>query len=221
MEFDCICKLNLSNSNYMKKIFFTKVLMLAFVLSVGYGLHQAEASDLFSVPTSALAQEQGWKHIDSEYYSFDVPEGWQPYFSTNDGVTLSKRVVDGIVYSSLAWKNDAQSFNEYEDVKIQSVENENGENLSLKEGKKLLHSKDRPKTKTLFKSENEICFKSVYESKNMFGNMESWTSYYYYRYDGKRYYEVSCSSQSERYKVEKDLEERYLHIIRSFKLKTE
>lgn len=176
---------------------------------------------LFGVSTSALAQEQGWKHIDSEYYSFDVPEGWQPYFSTNDGVTLSKRTVNGIVYAALAWMNGAQSFDEYEDVKIQSVEKKNGENLSLKEGKKLIYRKDRPTTKTYFKSEDEICFKSVYEGKNMFGNMESWTSFYYYKYDGKRYYEVSCSSPSESYKVEKDLEERYLHIIQSFKLKTE
>ena len=178
-------------------------------------------SSLLGVVTCAFAQNQEWKHIDSEYYSFDIPEKWIPYFRDMDGVTLDKRTVDGIVYSSLAWRNSIQTFEEDECVQIQSVEKENGENISLKEGKKLIYDKNRPRTKTYLKSENEICFKSVYETKDMFGNMQSRTTLYYYVYDGKRYHRVRCSSLSDRYKAEKDLEERYLRIIRSFKLKTE
>lgn len=176
---------------------------------------------LLVVPVCAFAQNQGWKHIDSEYYSLDIPERWVPYTNDNDGITLSKRTVDDIVYTTLAWMNGAQSFDEYEDVQIQSVEKKNGENLSLKEGKALIYDKNKPRTKTYSKSEDEICFKSVYEALDMFGNSESWTAICYYKYDGKRYYKVSCSSLSKRYKTEKDLEERYLRIIRSFKLKTE
>ena len=174
---------------------------------------------IFSI--CAFAQNQEWKHIDSEYYSFDIPEKWVPYLNDWDGITLHKRTVDGIVYSALAWMNGARTFEDYEDVQIESVEKENGENISLKEGKKLIYDKNRPRTKTYFKSDDEICFKSVYDTKDMFGNMQSWTAFYYYKYDGKRYHEVICSSRSDRYKAEKDLEERYLRIIRSFKLKTE
>ena len=176
---------------------------------------------LLVVPVCAFAQNQGWKHIDSEYYSLDIPESWEPYTNDMDGVTLSKRTVDDIEYAVLAWMNGAQTFDEYEDVQIQSVEKKNGENLSLKEGKALIYDKNKPRTKTYSKSEDEICFKSVYEALGMFGNSESWTAICYYKYDGKRYYRVSCSSLSKRYKTEKDLEERYLRIIRSFKLKTE
>ena len=55
---------------------------------------------LLAISVCAFAQNQGWKHIDSEYYSLDIPERWVPY--TNDGITLSKRTVDDIVYTSLA-----------------------------------------------------------------------------------------------------------------------
>ena len=178
-------------------------------------------SFLLAISVCVSAQNQGWKHIDSEYYSLDIPESWVPYLNDMDGVTLSKRTVDGITYSVLAWKNKYQTFDEYECVQIESVERANGENLSLKEGKKLIYDKDRPRTKTYFKSENEICFKSVFESKDMFGNPLSMTALYYYKYDGKRYHEIYCASRTARFKTEKDLEERYLRIIRSFKLKTE
>ena len=178
-------------------------------------------SFLLIVSTCVFAQNQGWKHIDSEYYSLEIPEDWILYTSNMDGVTLSKRTVNGIVYAVLAWMNGAQTFDEYEDVQIQSVEKKNAENLSLKEGKKLIYRKDRPRAKTYFKSDDEICFKSVYDDKDMFGNSVSWTAVYYYKYDGKRYHEVCCSSLTNRFKSEKDLEDRYLRIIRSFKLKTE
>ena len=176
---------------------------------------------LLVVPVCAFAQNQGWKHIDSEYYSLDIPERWVPYTNDNDGITLSKRTVDDIEYAVLAWMNGAQTFDEYEDVQIQSVEQKNGENLSLKEGKALIYDKKKPRTKTYFKSDDEICFKSVYETTDGFGNSNSWTSICYYKYDGKRYYKLHCNSRTARFKTEKDLEERYLHIIRSFKLKTE
>lgn len=178
-------------------------------------------SFLLTIPVSTFAQSQGWKHIDSEYYSLDIPESWVPYTNDMDGVTLSKRTVNGIVYAVLAWMNGAQTFDEYECVQIQSVEKKDGENLSLKEGKKLIYKKDRPRTKTYFKSDDEICFKSVYDSKDMFGNPTYWTALYYYKYDGKRYHEIYCASRTDRFKTEKDLEDRYLRIIRSFKLKTE
>ena len=178
-------------------------------------------SFLLTISVCAFAQNQGWRHIDSEYYSLDIPESWEPYTNDMDGITLSKRTVNGIVYAVLAWMNGAQSFDEYECVQIKSVEKKNGANLSLKEGKKLIYDKDRPRTKTYFKSENEICFKSVYESTDGFGNLNSWTAFYYYKYDGKRYHKVYCASRTSRFKTEKDLEERYLRIIRSFKLKTE
>lgn len=178
-------------------------------------------SFLLAISVCAFAQNQGWKHIDSEYYSLEIPESWISYTNNMDGVTLSKRTVNGIVYAVLAWMNGAQTFDEYEDVQIQSVEKKNGENLSLKEGKKLIYRKDRPRAKTYFKSDDEICFKSVYDGKDMFGNSASWTTIYYYKYDGKRYHEVCCSSLSNRFKSEKDLEDRYLRLIRSFKLKIE
>ena len=178
-------------------------------------------SFLLAISVCAFAQNQGWKHIDSEYYSLEIPESWISYTNNMDGVTLSKRTVNGIVYAVLAWMNGAQTFDEYEYVQSQSVEKKNGENLSLKEGKKLIYRKDRPRAKTYFKSDDEICFKSVYDGKDMFGNSASWTTIYYYKYDGKRYHEVCCSSLSNRFKSEKDLEDRYLRLIRSFKLKIE
>lgn len=176
-------------------------------------------SALLAISVCTFAQNQEWKQIDSEYYSFSIPDEWIPYTSDSDGVTLSKRTVGDFVISVLAWKNNAQVFEEYENVQIQSVEKNSGENITLKEGRDLIYDRKKPRTKTYFKSENEICFKSVYESGDMFGNVVSWTTIYYYKYDGKRYHKMHCGAQTKRFKTEKDLEERYLRIIKSFQLK--
>ena len=33
-------------------------------------------SFLLAISVCAFAQNQGWKHIDSEYYSLEIPESW-------------------------------------------------------------------------------------------------------------------------------------------------
>lgn len=72
---------------------------------------------------------------------------------------------------------------------------------------------------TAFEKENEICYKCVYDAKDMNGKSRSWTNIIYYREENNQVHRMEISTTTRNYKKIEGLEAAYMHMIKSLKVK--
>lgn len=111
------------------------------------------------------------------------------------------------------------SWDDFQEVKVSVMSRLDGQKLSWKTMRKLRGTPEQPATKQLFEKENEICYKCVYDAKDMNGKSRSWTNIIYYREENNQVHRMEISTTTRNYKKIEGLEAAYMHMIKSLKVK--
>lgn len=174
---------------------------------------------------SAMAQDIEWKTIDTEINSFEVPSDWRNSFHEEPGNVYKKMKIEkkGISDWMIAWckiqSSQNFSWDDFQEVKVSVMSRLDGQKLSWKTMRKLRGTPEQPATKQLFEKENEICYKCVYDAKDMNGKSRSWTNIIYYREENNQVHRMEISTTTRNYKKIEGLEAAYMHMIKSLKVK--
>ena len=173
-----------------------------------------------------MAQEEGWKVVDTEINSFEVPSDWINSFYEEPGNEYKKKVSEKYGFRSwiIAWRKKTleaklKSWNEFQEVTVSVMSRLDGKKLDWKTMKKLRGTSEKPATKQLFETENEICYKCVYDSEDMNGKVYNWTNVIYYREVNNQVHRIEFSTTTRNFKKIKGLEADVMHIFKSLKVK--
>lgn len=173
-----------------------------------------------------MAQEEGWKVVDTEINSFEVPSDWINSFYEEPGNEYKKKVSEKYGFRSwiIAWRKKTleaklKSWNEFQEVTVSVMSRLDGKKLDWKTMKKLRGTSEKPATKQLFETENEICYKCVYDSEDMNGKVYNWTNVIYYREVNNQVHRIEFSTTTRNFKKIKGLEADVMRIFKSLKVK--
>ena len=173
-----------------------------------------------------MAQEEGWKVVDTEINSFEVPSDWINSFYEEPGNEYKKKVSEKYGFRSwiIAWRKKTleaklKSWNEFQEVTVSVMSRLDGKKLDWKTMKKLRGTSEKPATKQLFETENEICYKCVYDSEDMNGKVYNWTNVIYYREVNNQVHGIEFSTTTRNFKKIKGLEADVMRIFKSLKVK--
>lgn len=173
-----------------------------------------------------MAQEEGWKVVDTEINSFEVPSDWINSFYEEPGNEYKKKVSEKYGFRSwiIAWRKKTleaklKSWNEFQEVTVSVMSKLDGKKLDWKTMKKLRGTSEKPATKQLFETENEICYKCVYDSEDMNGKVYNWTNVIYYREVNNQVHRIEFSTTTRNFKKIKGLEADVMRIFKSLKVK--
>lgn len=123
----------------------------------------------------------------------------------------------------IAWKKKApegkSSWKDFQEVMVSVMSRLDGNKLAWKAMRKLRGTPEQQPTKQLFETENEICYKCVYDAKDMSGKVDSWTSFIYYREENNQVHRMEYKTITRNLKKNKGLEDEVMHIIKSLKVK--
>ena len=173
----------------------------------------------------AMAQDVEWKTVDTEINSFEVPSDWVNSFYEEPGTEYKKKVSEKYGFRSwiIAWKKKApegkSSWKDFQEVMVSVMSRLDGNKLAWKAMRKLRGPPEQQPTKQLFETENEICYKCVYDAKDMSGKVDSWTSFIYYREENNQVHRMEYKTITRNLKKNKGLEDEVMHIIKSLKVK--
>ena len=181
---------------------------------------------LFFVCIGMMAQEEGWKVIDTEINSFELPSDWINSRYEEPGTEYIKFDTEreGIRYWTISWKKkppfvDYTSWDHFIEVTVCVVSRLDGKKLGWKSMRKLRGVPEHPITKQLFETENEVCYKCVYDSEDMSGRIIRWTQYIYYREENNQVHRMQFSTPARNFKKDKGLEADVMRIFKSLKVK--
>lgn len=173
-----------------------------------------------------MAQEEGWKVVDTEINSFEVPSDWINSFYEEPGNEYKKKVSEKYGFRSwiIAWRKKTleaklKSWNEFQEVTVSVMSRLDGKKLDWKTMRKLRGTSEKPATKQLFETENEICYKCVYDSEDMNGKVYNWTNVIYYREVNNQVHRIEFSTTTRNFKKIKGLEADVMRIFKSLKVK--
>ena len=173
-----------------------------------------------------MAQEEGWKVVDTEINSFEVPSDWINSFYEEPGNEYKKKVSEKYGFRSwiIAWRKKTleaklKSWDEFQEVTVSVMSRLDGKKLDWKTMKKLRGTSEKPATKQLFETENEICYKCVYDSEDMNGKVYNWTNVIYYREVNNQVHRIEFSTTTRNFKKIKGLEADVMRIFKSLKVK--
>lgn len=173
-----------------------------------------------------MAQEEGWKVVDTEINSFEVPSDWINSFYEEPGNEYKKKVSEKYGFRSwiIAWRKKTleaklKSWDEFQEVTVSVMSKLDGKKLDWKTMKKLRGTSEKPATKQLFETENEICYKCVYDSEDMNGKVYNWTNVIYYREVNNQVHRIEFSTTTRNFKKIKGLEADVMRIFKSLKVK--
>ena len=179
-----------------------------------------------------LAQEVKWKTVDADLCSFEVPDDWvhEIICEAPGNKFLPPRAGKRYSVRFLQWRNEYTQnapkdnhFADKQDVIIQVYERLDGEYLPWKEIDQVTNGytyhQHKPKVTTCFEKEDAACFKMEYKVKELDGRVFSHTSIFYYKEHNHRVFQLELESQTPNFKKIPNLEERFMHIIKSFKVK--
>ena len=173
-----------------------------------------------------MAQEEGWKVVDTEINSFEVPSDWINSFYEEPGNEYKKKVSEKYGFRSwiIAWRKKTleaklKSWDEFQEVTVSVMSKLDGKKLDWKTMKKLRGTSEKPATKQLFETENEICYKCVYDSEDMNGKVYNWTNVIYYREVNNQVHRIEISTTTRNFKKIKGLEADVMRIFKSLKVK--
>ena len=173
-----------------------------------------------------MAQEEGWKVVDTEINSFEVPSDWINSFYEEPGNEYKKKVSEKYGFRSwiIAWRKKTleaklKSWDEFQEVTVSVMSRLDGKKLDWKTMKKLRGTSEKPATKQLFETENEICYKCVYDSEDMNGKVYNWTNVIYYREVNNQVHRIEFSTTTRNFKKSKGLEADVMRIFKSLKVK--
>ena len=179
----------------------------------------------FFVCIGMMAQEEGWKVVDTEINSFEVPSDWINSFYEEPGNEYKKKVSEKYGFRSwiIAWRKKTleaklKSWDEFQEMRVSVMSRLDGEKLGWKTMRKLRGTSEEPATKQLFETENEICYECVYDSEGMDGKIRKWINVIYYREENNQVHRMEFSTTARTFKKE-GLEETCMRIIKSLKVK--
>lgn len=179
----------------------------------------------YTFAMGAMAQDVEWKTIDTEINSFEVPSDWRNSFHEEPGNVYKKIKIEkkGISDWMIAWckaqSSQDFSWDDFQEVKVSVMSRLNGQKLSWKAMRKLRGTPEQPVTEQLFEKENEVCYKCVYDAKDMNGKVRNWTDIIYYKEVNNQVHRMEISTVTRNYKKIKGLESAYMHMIKSLKVK--
>ena len=173
-----------------------------------------------------MAQDIEWKTVDTEINSFEVPSDWINSFYEEPGNEYKKKVSEKYGFRSwiIAWRKKTleaklKSWDEFQEVTVSVMSKLDGKKLDWKTMKKLRGTSEKPATKQLFETENEICYKCVYDSEDMNGKVYNWTNVIYYREVNNQVHRIEFSTTTRNFKKIKGLEADVMRIFKSLKVK--
>lgn len=173
-------------------------------------------------PFWMVAQNVNWKTIDTQVNSFEVPLDWRNSDKDLAENEFYKRTTSGYWIWTMVFKNQYKVNNHFRDAQqfaVEVVARADGRNLSIKEAQNVLCESKKTTKTDLFESENEICYKYIYDAPDMSGKLFNWTRIHYYReYNGQVHSLVFLTQTHNMTKIP-NLEERFLHIVKSYKIK--
>ena len=171
-----------------------------------------------------MAQEEGWKVVDTEINSFEVPSDWINSFYEEPGNEYKKKVSEKYGFRSwiIAWKKQHSlkkfSWDDFQEMRVSVMSRLDGKKLDWKTMRKLRGTGERAATKQLFETENEICYECVYDAELMSGEIKKWINVIYYREENNQVHRMEFSTTARTFKKE-GLEETCMRIIKSLKVK--
>lgn len=173
----------------------------------------------------AMAQETKWKVVDTEINSFEIPTDWINSRYEEPGTEYIKFDLgkEGIRYWTIYWKKQESSgnysWNSFQEVNVSVMSRLDGKKLNWETMRKLRGQPEKPATKQLFETENEICYKCVYDAEDMHGKVNKWVEYIYYREENNQVHRMGFSATARNFKKNKGLVSDVMHIFKSLKVK--
>lgn len=169
------------------------------------------------------AQEEGWKVVDTEISSFEVPSDWINSRYEEPGNEYNKLITGNSHHWFLEWKTkqplgDDFSWDDFQEISLEIMSKMDGKKLDWKTMRKMRRTGERPSTKRLFETEKEVCYECIYDGKDMNGEVRSWTNVIYYKEENNQVHRMEFTATTHTFK-KKGVKDTCMRIIKSLRVK--